>query len=78
MDLSTFRIPKGDKWSRKLPMVDEIHGKIEVWYENSPKRSQMETFSLKTRPIEIILLVQLLVCNINKKLQHETYIFRTC
>jgi hypothetical protein len=29
----------GEKWSRKLPMVDEIDGKIEIWYENSPKRS---------------------------------------
>jgi hypothetical protein len=44
MDLSTLCIPKGDKWSRKLPMLDEMPGKIEIWYENSPKRSSMETF----------------------------------
>jgi hypothetical protein len=56
MDLSTLCIPNGDKWSRKLPMVDEIPGNIEIWYVNSPKRSWMGTFPLKTMPIEIILL----------------------
>jgi hypothetical protein len=37
-------------------MVDEIHGKIEIWYGTSPKRSWMETFSLEKRPIELIFL----------------------
>jgi hypothetical protein len=50
MELSTLHIPKGDKWSRKLRMVGEIHGKIGIWYENSLKRSWMETFSIENKP----------------------------